>query len=340
VAKGPVISGTTAANREAPEEAARFRADLARAWGTMPEGRIGVAASGGPDSMAMLALAAEALPGHVEAATVNHGLRPEAADEAALVAGACRSLGVTHATLAPAEPLAPGADLQARARTLRYGLLGRWAAERGLSGVLTAHHADDQAETFLMRAGRAAGLAGLAGARARTTIGGLLVIRPMLEWRRAELRALVRRRELPFADDPSNRDDRFERTRIRHLLDANEWLGPANLARSAAYLAEADSDLSAAVDWLWGRRADQDGAELWVEALDLPRELRRRLLRRALAAVREAAGITEPVFGESANVEAVLDALETGRRATQAGIVASVRGGRWRLRPAPPRRGG
>lgn len=329
-----------ARGREVADEAERFATDLARAWGGKPDGRIGVAASGGPDSMAMLALAAEALPGRVEAATVNHGLRPEAGDEAALVAGACRSLDVRHAILAPPEPLGPGADLQARARDLRYRLLGEWATRRGLSGVLTAHHADDQAETFLMRAGRAAGLAGLAGARARTVIGGLVVVRPLLEWRRAELRALVRRRELPFADDPSNRDDRFERTRIRHLLDANEWLGPANLARSATYLAEADSDLAAAVDWLWRKRAEQDGAELWVDALELPRELRRRLLRRAIAAVRDAAGIAEPAFGESANVEATLDALETGRRVTQAGVATSVRGGRWRLRPAPPRRTG
>jgi len=321
------------------DEAQRFRADLARAWGGEPDGRVGVAVSGGPDSMAMLALAVQALPGRVEAATVNHGLRREAADEAALVAGACRELGVPHAILAPAEPLRPDADLQARARTVRYRLLGEWAMARGLSGVLTAHHADDQAETFLMRAGRAAGLAGLAGARARTTIGGLVVVRPLLEWRRAELRALVRRRELPFADDPSNRDDRFERTRVRHLLDANEWIGPANLARSASYLAEADSDLAAAVEWLWRGRAARDGADLWVEALDLPRELRRRMARRAVADVRAAAGIAEPAFTDSTNVEALLDALETGRRATQAGVMASVRGGRWRLRPAPPRRG-
>lgn len=334
-----------ARGREAVEEAERFRSDLARAWGGVPEGRVGVAASGGPDSMAMLALAAEALPGRVEAATVNHGLRPEAAAEATLVAHACSTLNVPHTILAPPEPLPSGPDLQARARSLRYRLLGTWAAERGLSAVLTAHHADDQAETFLMRAGRAAGLAGLAGARARTVIDGLVVVRPLLEWRRAELRALVRRRELPFADDPSNRDERFERTRVRNLLDTNEWIGPANLARSAAYLAEADSDLAAAVDWLWrarveARPVEPDGTELWVDALDLPRELRRRLLRRALAAVRDMAGITVPAFGDSANVEATLDALETNRRVTQAGVAASVRAGRWRLRPAPPRRTG
>jgi tRNA(Ile)-lysidine synthase len=318
-------------------DANRFLSDLVRALGGAAPERVGLAVSGGPDSMAMLALAADALPGGVEAATVNHGLRAEAAAEAALVAGACAAMDVPHATLRPGAPVAGGAGVQARARDARYRLLGEWAAARGLGCVLTAHHADDQAETFLMRAGRAAGLAGLAGARPRAVIAGLAVVRPLLDWRRAELRAVVRRRELPFADDPSNRDDRFERTRVRHLLDANEWLAPAGIARAAGYLAEADADLGAAVAWLWEARAVQEGVEVRVNALDLPRELRRRLARRAVAAVRDAAGIAEPAFGEASNVEALLDGLEAGRRVTQGGVAASVRAGRWRLRPQPAR---
>ncbi len=190
-----------------------------------------------------------------------------------------------------------------------------------------------------MRAGRGSGLAGLAGVRARTTIAGALVVRPLLDWRRAELRALARRRELPFVDDPANADERFERTRVRRLLDANEWLGSANLARSAAYLAEADGDLRAVVDWLWAARAVVEGGDVRVDAADLPREVRRRLVRRAVGVARAAAGLAEPAFSDATNVEALLDGLERGRRVTQSGVLASVRDGRWRLRPAPPRRG-
>lgn len=318
-------------------DAARFLADLIRALGREPEGVVGLAVSGGPDSMAMLALAAEALPGRVAAATVDHRLRPEAADEAALVARRCAELGVPHATLTPDAPIAD-ANLQARARDVRYALLARWAAGRGADAVATAHHADDQAETFLMRAARGSGLAGLAGVRARTVIEGLTVVRPLLDWRRAELRAVARRRETPFVDDPSNQDLRFDRARARRLLDENEWLAPANIARSAAYLAEADADLRATVDWLWTARAELRGDDLRVDVSGLPREVRRRLARRGVAEVRGAARIAEPEFTDASNVEALLDGLEGGRRVTQAGVLASVREGRWRLRPAPPRR--
>ena len=317
------------------DDAARFRADLVRALGDEPGGVLGLAVSGGPDSMAMLALGAEALDGRVAVATVNHGLRPEAVKEAALVADACARLGVHHATLTPDAAIA-GASIQARAREVRYALLARWAAAAGVGAVATAHHADDQAETFLMRAARGSGLAGLAGVRARATISGMTIVRPLLDWRRAELRAIVRRRELPFVDDPANADDRFERTRVRHLLDANEWLGAANLARSAGYLAEADGDLRAVVDWLWAARAVVEGSDVRVDATDLPREVRRRLVRRAVTVARAAADLTEPTFTEASNVEALLDGLEQGRRVTQAGVLASVRDGRWRLRPAPP----
>lgn len=320
------------------DEVQRFLADLERAGGAPAPPHVGVAVSGGPDSMAMLALAADALPGRVRAATVDHRLRPEAAAEAASVAGWCGAAGVPHATLTPDHPL-DGSNVQARAREARYALLARWAAAEGLGWVLTAHHADDQAETFLMRAGRGSGLAGLAGVRPRAVLAGATVVRPLLDWRRAELRGIARRRELPFADDPTNADDRYDRARVRRLLDAHEWLGPANLARSAAHLAEADADLTAVVDWLWRERGALDGAEAWVDAGGLPREVRRRLARRAVAEVRAAAGIAEPPFTEASNVEALLDGLEAGRRVTQGGVLASVRAGRWRVRPAPPRRG-
>ncbi|HEX8387950.1 MAG TPA: tRNA lysidine(34) synthetase TilS [Sphingomonas sp.] len=319
-------------------DADRFLADLSRALGRAPVSTVAFAVSGGPDSMAMLALAAQALPGRVSVATVDHRLRAESADEAKLVAAQCARMGLPHATLS-ADAAVTGGSVQAQARELRYALLARWAAETGAEAVATAHHADDQAETFLMRAGRGSGLAGLAGVRVRAVIAGATVVRPLLDWRRAELRSVARRWGMPFVDDPSNQDLRFDRARVRRLLDEHEWLGPANIARSAAYLAEADADMAAMVDWLWAARARVQDDDVRVDATDLPREVRRRLARRAVAEVRALAGIVEPAFTDASNVEALLDGLEAGRRVAQSGVLASVRDGRWRLRPAPPRRG-
>ena len=97
--------------------------------------------------------------------------------------------------------------------------------------------------------------------------------------------------------------------------------------------------LRAVVDWLWTARATVEGGDVRVDAADLPREVRRRLVRRAVTVARAAAGLTEPAFNDAGNVEALLDGLEQGRRVTHAGVLASVRDGRWRLRPAPPRKG-
>ncbi|GAA3251579.1 hypothetical protein GCM10020258_07520 [Sphingomonas yabuuchiae] len=171
--------------------------------------------------------------------------------------------------------------------------------------------------------------------RARTVIADAVVLRPLLDWRRAELRRIVRRAEAPFVDDPANHDPRHDRTRFRQLLDGHEWLGVAQLARAAAQLAEADTDLRATVDWLWQDRAQIDGDNVRIQAADLPRELGRRLARRAIGTVRAAAGIESPAWSEGSNIEKLLEALSQGSRATQAGVIASVRSGVWRFRPAP-----
>jgi tRNA(Ile)-lysidine synthase len=317
--------------------AERFHHDLNRALGAEPRGPILLAVSGGPDSMAMLTLAAATFPGRIQVATVDHRLRPAAADEAEMVANHCALLHVPHATLRPAEPIT-GASIQAAARQVRYQLLADQARRIGAEVIATAHHADDQAETFLMRAARGSGIAGLAGVRPRATIEAATVIRPLLEWRRAELRAIVRRAEAPFVDDPSNTDPAHDRTRFRRLLDDNEWLGTPQLARAAAALAEADGDVRAIVEWLWSSRAVVDGATVRIDMAGLPRELVRRLARRAIGLVVEAAALTAPKWSDSANIEALLDALSSGRRATQAGVAVSPHGESWRFRAAPARR--
>ena len=215
----------------------RFRDDLDTL--VAPGARVGIAVSGGPDSLALLLLAAAARPGLIEAATVDHGLRPESAAEAAMVADVCGKLGIPHAVLAVEWREKPETAIEERAREARYALLGKWVAERGLSALATAHHVDDQAETVLMRLSRGSGVRGLAAMRPAARIPGfeLPLLRPLLGWRRSELEAICAGCEIAPASDPSNVDERFERVRARRSLAALDMLDPRMMARSAAHLA-------------------------------------------------------------------------------------------------------
>ena len=301
------------------ELAARFRADLEALTGAAPT-RLGLAVSGGPDSLALLLLAHAAYPGRVHAATVDHGLRPESAAEAAFVAGLCGELGVPHVILA--ANMTDKVNVQAAARARRYALLGRWAGEIEAGCLLTAHHLDDQAETLVMRLLRGSGLAGLAGIRAVNPP----LVRPLLGWRRDELAAVVRAAGVDPVADPSNQDERFDRARIRRRLAEAQWLDPAPLARSAAALAEAEEALEWAVERLWRERVDG----LTLDPAGLPAELRRRLVLRLLATIGG-----PPPRGEE--VGRLLATLDGGGTATLAGVKC-VGGTRWRFAPAPPRR--
>ncbi|MEA3046876.1 MAG: tRNA(Ile)-lysidine synthase, partial [Sphingomonadales bacterium] len=282
----------------------RFRVDLEALTGPAPA-RIGVAVSGGPDSLALLLLAHGAYPGAVHAATVDHGLRPEAAAEAAFVASICTGLGVPHATLEAG--MNDTANLQAAARQRRYALLGAWARKTGLTCLATAHHLDDQAETLVMRLLRGAGLAGLAGIRA-VHAGAVPVVRPLLGWRRGELAALVAAAGIAAVADPSNRDERFDRVRVRRRLAETAWIEPEPLARSAAALAQAEAALAWAADRLWRERADG----FILDPAGLPEEIRRRLVIRMLAALGGAAPRGEAIAR-------LLATLERGGTATLAG---------------------
>lgn len=321
--------------------AVRFRADLLALSGRAPspQAPLALAVSGGPDSMAMLALAVAGFPECVAAATVDHRLRADAADEAAMVARACAALGVPHRVLVPTSPI-KGASIQAKARETRYFLLEQWAAEVCACALATAHHADDQAETFLMRAARGSGVAGLASIRERRALGGndLILLRPLLGWRRAELRDLAAASGLPFVDDPSNRDERHDRTRFRALLADNMDLDVCALAASARHAAEAEATLAALADRFWAERATLEEESIRIEIADLPREIRRRLVRRAIREMRALARITTPAFSDGANIEALLDQLEAGSGGTHAGIEARTRGTFANFRRSPPRR--
>lgn len=313
-----------------PEDLARTTAALIA---PLPLGsaRLALAVSGGADSLALLVLAAAAFPGRAVALTFDHGLRPESRAEAEGVKAQADRLGVPHCILRPDRPIA-GANLHAAARTARYAAMAAWCQAEGAAALLTAHHRDDQAETLLLRLARGSGLAGLSAIRPATQIAGTVVLRPLLAWPREALAAVTAAAGLTPADDPSNRDPRFDRTRARALLEATPWLDPARLAASARHLAEAEEALAWTAERAWESRsvADGDGRILDPEAL--PAELRRRLLARGL---RE---LGAPVADGPA-LARLMAALEAGRRATLGGLAARrLADGRWHLAPAPLRR--
>lgn len=309
----------------------RFRTGLREIWpegADEPEARLGLAVSGGPDSLALLLLAHAALPGRVEAATVDHGLRPESAAEAVEVARVCAGLGVPHAAL-PVE-VAVG-NIQAEARLARYTALADWVEERGLAVLATAHHADDQAETLLMRLNRASGVAGLAGARARGRVPDtpIPLLRPVLDWRRGELGEVVRAAGLVAADDPSNANDRFDRVRIRKALADADWLDVAAMARSAAHIAEADAalDWMASLEWRSCVKKEPMGLKYKPQA---PRAV----------ALRVVARIVHELGGEEPRGSAVarlVDTLVAGRPASIGELVVRPNAGGWSFAKAPVR---
>lgn len=306
---------------------ARFAADLEP---LVPPGeRLGIAVSGGPDSLALLLLAAAARPGLVEAATVDHRLRPDSGAEAEFVRSICGRLGVPHSTL-PVRVL-PGASLQAQARSARYAALGEWAIGRELGAVATAHHVDDQAETLLMRLARGAGLGGLVGVRHSLPLEpGVSLVRPLLDWRRAELRAIVADAGITPIDDPANRDPRHDRSRFRSMLAEAEWADAERLAASARWLADADAALDWALQPLLASRVTAAKGGLSVDAEGLPREMQRRLLLAAF----ERLGAPRPRGPE---LDRARKALKAGKAATLAGLKLAP-GPPWTLSPAPPRR--
>lgn len=305
----------------------RFAADLRALW---PDGgRLGLAVSGGPDSLALLVLAAAALPGRVSAATVDHGLRAESAAEAAHVAAICGDLDVPHETLDVA--VEPG-NVQSAARAARYAALEQWAVRHELAALATAHHADDQAETLLLRLNRASGVAGLAGVRARGTVPGtrLPLLRPLLGWRRAELADIVAAAGLDPVDDPSNRDDRFDRARLRKALAQADWLDVPALAQSAAHLADADSALQWAAAREWAEQVER-GAMGITYRPQAPRAVALRVLAR----------IVTELDGEAPRGSAVarlFDTLLARQPASIGGLVARALPGGWSFARAPKRR--
>ncbi len=311
-----------------------------------------LAVSGGPDSTALLMLAArwakrlKPAPKLI-AVTVDHGLRPEAAREAAVVGRLARRLRVTH-RIHRWRGKKPTSGLQEAARIARYQLLAREAARAGYAHILTAHTLDDQAETVLFRLARGSGVVGLAGmARASPLpVGGdkeIFLVRPLLLVPKARLIATLQAAHIDYCDDPTNRDPRFARGRLRTLMPAlaREGLDARGLARLAARIRRAEATIEFAVSAARAALAPgpwRQSGPIIFEASQfaaLPAEVGLRLLGRAIAD----AGDEGPV--ELAKLEALYDALRrapSGMRRTLAGALITLGSGRLTIERAPARR--
>ena len=248
--------------------------------------RLGVAVSGGSDSLGLLYLVHGHFGGRILAVTVNHRLRPDAASEALHVARICERLGVPH-TVLEWQAWDGRGNLQDQARRNRYALIADWAREQDIGAVALGHTLDDQAETVLMRLARASGVDGLSGMRAEFVAHGTRFLRPLLNVSRDDLRDELRARNVRWVDDPSNQDEDFERVRARKAMAALASLGidSATLSRVATQLGEARRALSVvAADWV-EKQAKIIGGDVVLDrtALNaLPAELSRRILSGAL----------------------------------------------------------
>ena len=317
------------------------------------------AVSGGPDSTALLVLAARWRKSlkrgpKLLAVTIDHGLRPEAKAEAAAVKGLARSLAITHQTLRWTGPK-PKTGIQETARRARYRLLAVASRKAGGAPVLTAHTRDDQAETVLFRMMRGSGIAGMAGMRGGAFLPGferekIELFRPLLDVPKSRLIATLRAAGVSYAEDSSNRDSRFARPRIRELMPllAAEGLSAERLARLAGRVQRAEIALYEVLQVALRRLAPGPWPE-WgpvvIDAADfyeLPEELQLRLLERVI----NWSGNEGPV--ELGKLETLCEALGNdtssaglGRRfrRTLAGAVVTLDGGQLTIERAPARRG-
>lgn len=294
--------------------------------------RAGIAVSGGGDSMALMHLLADWARAHrvaLRVATVDHGLRPDAAIEAALVARQAAALGLAHDLLQWRGHDGRG-NLQAQARAARYALLADWAQGHGLPHVCLGHTMDDQAETVLQRLARGSGVDGLAAmAPARPDpVAGVVWLRPLLGIRRAALRGWLAARGLTWAEDPGNDDPRFGRIAIRQALaqGAVPGLDVARLSATAVRMGAAarvlqDVAHAAAQDIL---SVEHGGIAFEATPFATLRDdTRWRLLA---AAIRRVSG--QPYRPRLATLQSAASAAFAGHRQTLGGCILSRSRGR------------
>jgi tRNA(Ile)-lysidine synthase len=306
-----------------------------------------LAVSGGPDSTALLVLAAKWRAGRgagpeLIAATIDHKLRAASKSEAKAVAKLAAKLGIPHHIL-EWKGKKPISGVQEAARDARFAMFSSLAKEIGAGTLMTAHTRDDQAETVLHRMGRGSGIGGLAGIRRTHARGGLKLARPFLDLPKARLVATLKKLRIPFATDPTNKDTKYLRARLRKLAPvlAKEGIDAANLALMARRLARANAALNRlAEEAAFALRAGRDKGRAF-EARGfflMPEELSIRILRDSI----DAEGIEGP--SELAKVEALYDALVQAYRAgealkrTLAGALVTLSEAALVVAAAPPRK--
>lgn len=300
---------------------------LETALGAPLPARLGVAVSGGSDSIALLHLLARIYArrgGYLQAVTVDHGLRKGSAAEAEQVAVVCAGLGLQHHILRW-EQWDQSGNLQDAARQARYRLMADWAKSQNLDAVALGHTADDQAETVLLRLGRRSGVDGLSAMAAQRTDAGVLWLRPMLGISRNALRDYLKKAGIAWIDDPSNEDARFDRIKARQAMGALEALGitAEGLGVVAANMAEAREALER-----YTTLAAQSCVRLLHGAIVLrreafatyPPEVQRRLLRRALDWI-----APSPYPPRRAGLAQLMHALVAGEATTLAGCALLCR---------------
>lgn len=311
------------------DPAVPIRAALDRLAGDLPA--VGIAVSGGGDSVALMHMIADWACGRrVMVATVDHGLRAESAEEARQVHRAAHALSLPHATLLWRRDTDAG-NLMANARDARLRLLSGWALRNELPVVMLGHTADDQAETLMMRLARGSGIDGLAAMSEWRDAFGTRWLRPMLGVGRAELRDWLTAKGIGWIDDPSNDNDDFERIRMRKAIAAM-GLDPSALARAAGHIGEARDALSQFAAQAAGDAEIRQGTITLSRQpfRDAPSEIRRRLL---VASCRWITGADYPP--RRATVLHALNAIASGSRVTLDGTLIEPAGGRIRIGREP-----
>lgn len=291
--------------------------------------KLGVAVSGGSDSVALLHLLVGQLKQDdvtVQAVTINHNLRKGADAEARDVGAFCRTLGVAHDVLEWTDWDGKG-NLQNEARRARYSLMSDWARQHGVPMVALGHTANDQAETVLMRLARRSGVDGLAGMAARHVAHGIDWIRPLLGIERQTLRDYLTAQGIGWADDPSNDDIEFDRIKARRALIELNTLGidVETLTTVAQNMAEARKALNWQTFLVAREFGSIDAGAVVLSACKLrtqPDEIQRRLLLRAISWV---SGKGYPPRREA--FAALLRALSEGTGSTLDGCQVTIHKG-------------
>ncbi|MEO0389437.1 MAG: tRNA lysidine(34) synthetase TilS [Pseudomonadota bacterium] len=303
-------------------DAAALLAMVRGALGDPAPARLGVAVSGGSDSVALLCLLAQlqrAARTTLSVISVDHGLRHAARAELETVRALCTDLGIEQ-HIEYWTGWDGGGNMQAAARTARYDLIADWAVGNDIDVVAVGHTANDQAETVLMRLARGSGVDGLSAMAERRRHNGIDWLRPLLGAQRRDLRAYLTARGTPWVEDPSNEDADFERVRVRSALQLLEPLGldAQALGQVARNMGQARDALNLAA---WQAAREVAVVDLGAVRLDLgrwqglPAEIARRLL---VHSVRWISGAVYPP--RRASIDQLMAALTGGRAATLAGV--------------------